>query len=41
VVAIKKKLAVVSTKIKLDFLWTVVHGILKGGETTQPLYQSA
>lgn len=36
-----KKLKNIVTKLKLDHIWQIVYGILKGGDTTQPLYESA
>lgn len=31
----------VGHRLKLDNLWGIIHGIIKGGDTTQPLYKSA
>lgn len=36
-----KKIKNIVTKLKLDHIWQIVYGILKGGDTTQPLYESA
>lgn len=39
--AVKDSISKVSTKLKLDIIWESVYAVLKGGDTTQPLYQSA
>jgi hypothetical protein len=36
-----EKVALVITKLKIDVSLKLVHNIIKGGDTTQPLYSSA